>query len=492
LLTQILVEANSQDVARTWARWAFRTSPALAIDTVNFVANAVAVLREARTAASARSPGDVTARTTWRWVARGSTEPRGRVLIDQGSIRIPVNVRVVGGALIPAAGLSLAPGTYEIEAGAPGYLPATVTREILPGVTTVLAFNLTSAAVVSDVIADDVRRHTFANVAPLTARRFGTSPACIAGAYVSRDGLVLTSYAAIRGADSIVAEAGAGARPQPIRVAAYDVKADLAVVQVPGAARSDSIALASEIADGQSAWALRLADCRTATEQRVRITQWTDRPRGALELSEPPQGAAPGSPLVDVRGLLAGVWSSGGSAVAAANITTLLNQARAAAAQGRLLAVGEVSRTENHLYGSIIVASDMTGATAKITPLETWQWAGLQTSGAAPFTFAGPLGRYKVEVTGSGGARREQEITIRAAAQQRVVISLPKATLATQSQTSAAIPTRKRSKLPWIIGAVGLGGAGAVAALAGGGSKGNGPVPNPNGSITVRVPVNPP
>jgi hypothetical protein len=488
LLTQILVERGNQDLAKTWARWAVRVAPEMTIDTVNFVAGAVAAMREARAFTSARTPGDVVTRTSWRWPLRGSSERNGRVVVEPAAMPVPVNVRVVGGGLVPAGvGLSLPPGSYEIEAAASGYLPARLTREVLPGVTTVLAFSLTSAAVASDVLAESVRQHTFRNVAALSVRRFGIGPACAAGAFMTRDGLLLTSYQAIRGAEGASAVApGANIDGQRIRVAAYDVVADLAVLQLPGA-RTDSVSPASFIADGQSAWALRFADCRTPSDIRARVTQWTDRPRGPLQLSDQPTGAASGSPLVDVDGRLTGVWLGATGAVPAPKTVTLLNQARRNVTQNQLLALGDVSRRENHAYGSVIIASDLSGASARITPIEPWHWAALQSRGTTPFTFAGPMGRYRVDVTGPGDARREQEVTIRPGAQDRVVISLR--SIAAMQGGPATVQPKKKSRLPWILAGVGVVGVGAAAALGGGGGGGGGGAQP--GSISIQVPVNP-
>ncbi len=489
LLTQILVEAGNQDLGKAWSRWAARTAPDMKLDTVNFLAGVASALREARTFA-ARGPGDAVTQTSWRWVGRNSAETRGRILVEQGTMSVPVNARVVGGGLVPAGvGLSLAAGSYEIEAGAPGFLPARVTREVLPGVTTVLRFSLTSAAVASDFIAENVRQHTFRNAAALSVRRFGSGPSCAAGAFMSRDGLLLTSYQAIRGADSVALATGIAA--QPIRVAAYDVLADLAVLRVP-TTLTDSIAPAASIADGQSVWALRFADCRTPTETRARLDQWNDRPRGALVLSDAPAGAATGSLLVDVDGRLTGIWTGGTSGAAAPRAVTLLDQARRNVAANQLLALRDVSRRENHAYGSIAIASDVTTASVKLTPLETWHWAGLQAAGAAPFTFAGPMGRYRLEVTGAGDARREQEITLRPGVNERLVVNLR--SVAVGPGATAPAVGKKRKKWPWILAAVGGGGAAALA-LGGGGGGGGGPPPPPpvtTGSISVSVPVNPP
>lgn len=484
LLAQILVEAGNQEQARTWARWAMRTAPAMPIDTVNFLAGVVTALREARTFTRAQTSGDAVTRTTWRWAARNATDPNGRIMLGTSPMPVPVSVRVLGGGLISASGLSLPPGTYEIEAGAPGYLPARLSREVLPGVTTVLTFSLTSAAVASDVIADAAKARAFQHVVPLTVRRFSSAPSCAAGTYVGGD-LVLTTYSAIRGADTVVI---AGS-PQALRVLAYNAAADQVILQAP-APRPDSMAPSAVIADGMTAWGVRLADCRTPTETRVRVTEWSDRPRGALQLSAAPAGAVIGTPLFDVDGRLAGVWSGGTTGVAGPVAAALMDQARRNRASGQAMTPSELARRENHAFGSFVVASDVTGATVRVSPTETWHWSSLQAGGPTPLTFIGPMGRYRVEVSGAPGQRAERDVTIRAGAQERVMIPLR---VAATANAPATVSARKRSKLPWILGGVAVAGAGAALAMGGGGGGGTPPPPPPTtGTITVTVPVNPP
>jgi hypothetical protein len=490
LLTQILVEGNKPDLARTWARWAMRTAPGMSIDTVNFLAGVAAALREAKTFTGTRTPGDGLTQTTWRWPARTSTEPNGLIAINQGTMTATVNARVVGGGLIPAgSGISLPPGTYEIEAAAVGYLPARVTREVLPGVTTVLTLSLTSVTVANEDISDNARQHTFANVVPLTIQRFGAPPACALGAFVSRDGLILTSYQAIRGADSIAV--GMPGAPR-VTIAAHDVAADVAILRV-SSTRTDSIPLATSVADGQSLWAVRLADCRTPSDTRVRLTRWTDRPAGAMQLADALSGMPAGAAIVDREGRLAGIWTGGTSAVPSPKAAALLELARRNASP---TSVADASRRENHLYGSIAIAANLNGASIGVTPLETWHWEGLAATGPATLTFIGPMGRYRVKATTPDGATREQEITLRPGAHQRLVISMRAVATAAGPETTSTVAPKKRSKLPWII--AGVGGVGVAAAVAlggGGGGGGGGPGPgggNPApGSITIQIPVNP-
>lgn len=496
LLVQALVEGNKPDLAKVWARWALRTSPTLKIDSVYVVAGAIAALRDGAAFTRARSTGDGVTRTSWQWPLTGSTEPRGFISVERAGPNDSINVRVIGSGLVPrtASGLALAPGSYEIEAAAPGFLPARISREVLPGVTTVLRFSLTPAAVASDIFDDKVRRHTFANVAALSVTRFGTPAACAAAVSLGREGLLLTSYDAIRAADSISIKLGDGPR-EPARVAAYDPSANLAILQsAASSVRADSISIAPTVV-GQSVWGVRYSNCLTPTEFRSRVAAGLAND-GVLQLSDSLDVAA-GSPLIDVAGKLSGVWKSGAAAIPSTQATALLMSARTNIAQNRLLAPGAVSLLERHAYGSILVSSDVASATVKVTPLEAWQWTSLQSSGDTPLSFVGPMGRYRVEVSAPGPAKREQEVTLRPGVQTAVAVQLR-----TLAEGPLAIPPEVKqsggSKVPWVLAAVGgVGVAAAVALMGGGGGKSTTtttttqPPPVTTGTITFKVPVNP-
>jgi hypothetical protein len=490
LLAQILLENNNANLARTWARWATRTSPGLAIDTVNFIAGVVTALREARAVTSTRSPGDAQTQTTWRWAARGSTEANGRIVISQGTMPVPISARVVGGALIPAGaqGLSLLPGTYEIEAAAAGYLPARVTREVLPGVTTTLTMSLTSLVAVT--LPDNVRQRMVANLVPFTVHRFGTSATCSAGITVGRD-LVVTTYQAVRGADSIAATVAGAPR---FTVASYDVASDVAVLRA-STPRTDSLPLATTLTEGLAIWGVRLTDCRTASDVRTRVAQATTATSTVLALGDTLSDLPIGSPFVDREGRVAGL-SNGGAATAlpATRLLALLDSARRNPTRSTSLA--EVGRRENHLYGSMALSADVVGTTLRIAPIETWQWASLATTGTAPMTFVGPMGRYRVQASTASGLRTEQFITIRPDVLSRTTISYPRGVAAGPEAIIPPVAGKKRSKMPWILAGAGGVGVAAALALAGGGGppKDDGTVivPPTKGTITVQVPINPP
>jgi len=457
LLAQILIEEQQADAAKTWARWAMRARPDLPIDSVNFLAGVVTTLRAARTEAP-RTVADDKTTPTYTWPGANATTAESRIRVASSSSQLNVLVRGVG--LVGPEGLVVPPGTYELEVSGTGLLPLRVTREALPGVATSFAFNLTPAAAAAMTLAADVRARVFAATVPLSIARFGApQAACAAGVASGGERLVLTSYQAIRGADAVTANG-------EVKVAAWDVASNLAVLVLPAAAAT-TLASTADILDGQALWAVSLAECRTPAESRVVLQGWEGRPLGALALSEAPANAAIGSPLVDYRGNFAGTWSGGNRAAPASVIAPLLARARENVVAQRTLTAQQVAVQENHRYGSVVIAADVPNATVKLTPLEAWQWTELTAQGVAPFSFRGAAGRYRVDASAPGVAARTQEVVVRAGETTRSAISL---------RAVAAVPAgpavREKKGIPKWVWAVGIGGVAAAAALGGGGGGG--------------------
>jgi hypothetical protein len=482
MLTQILSEAGEESVAQTWARWAMRTNPTMRIDSVNFVPGVVTALKDARTnVVGSRTAGDDVTSMAFQWAARGSQETQGRLRFDPSTMPVPVNVVVRGVGLLPAGqGVSIAPGSYEIEVAAQGYLPARIVREVLPGITLTLSFRLTSAVVASATIAENVRQSAYRSVASLSTTRFGAPPACAAGTVVSGQGrLVLTTYSAIRGATAISAGFMGSTTPiTDVRVAAYDATANLAVLLLP-AARPDSSGMTANVIESQAVWGVGMNQCSTRTDTRALVNEWQQRPLGNLRLSETIAQGVPGTPLVDYQGRLTGIWTGGTDAIAAPNAMTLLTTARTNITAQQTLALVDVARRENHLYGSIQITSDVPTARVAITQLEGWHWRELATTGAAPMTFSGPMGRYRIEVSSTGLPTRTQDVVVRAGETVRANVALR--TVA-GSGAPAASARRGPPKWVWIAGG---GVAVAAIALGGGGGGGGG---GSNGGLTVYVP----
>ena len=97
-------------------------------------------------------------------------------------------------------------------------------------------------------------------------------PACATSAFVSRSGLLLTTYKAIRGADRVQVELSGGRQvSDEVRVAAYDVSTDLAVLQVP-TIRSDSLGLTTSVSGGQAVWGFGFAMCTATAGRDVQLS----------------------------------------------------------------------------------------------------------------------------------------------------------------------------------------------------------------------------
>jgi len=147
LLAQTLIEDGQDSVAGAWLRWAVRLSPDLQPDTVQFLPKVVTAYRAARDLVlSTRAPADSMTATTWLWPAQATGERVGRIQVAAATLAVPVRIDVTGVGPIGAGGsIPLSPGSYRITASASGYDSMQVTREVLPGVTTVLEFRLRSA-----------------------------------------------------------------------------------------------------------------------------------------------------------------------------------------------------------------------------------------------------------------------------------------------------------------------------------------------------------
>jgi hypothetical protein len=142
-LAQALLDDGQAPAATAWLRWAARISPALEPDTVQYTPQVGAALRAAREFANrTRSPGDSLVVTTWRWPAGSNDNAVAWMQVDSATA-IPVEVIVEGSTPVGRGGrVQLAPGSYEVRAAAAGYDTVRVTREAIPGATTLLRVRL--------------------------------------------------------------------------------------------------------------------------------------------------------------------------------------------------------------------------------------------------------------------------------------------------------------------------------------------------------------
>jgi hypothetical protein len=147
LLAQTLIEDRQDSLAAVWLRWGARLAPDMQPDTVQFLPSVVQAFRAARTYVNRTSvTGDTAALTTWRWPTPVTTTARdGKLQLTSPTAEVRFDVPGFGA--VPQGGsLSLAPKSYVVIAASADD-SARVTREVLPGVTTVIDFRLREKAV---------------------------------------------------------------------------------------------------------------------------------------------------------------------------------------------------------------------------------------------------------------------------------------------------------------------------------------------------------
>lgn len=139
-LAHILIDAKKDSLAALWLRWGLRQKPDIDLDTLAFPPSVLEAYALARSRVDPPAR-DVDTEILWSW-----NEPRSTT---HGAIRFEVaagaqlSLFVDGvGVLRPGESRALPAGTYTILASAPGYFRTRLTREVLPGATTGLRFQL--------------------------------------------------------------------------------------------------------------------------------------------------------------------------------------------------------------------------------------------------------------------------------------------------------------------------------------------------------------
>ena len=409
-------------------------------------------------------------------------------LFDQRGTPITAAVRLTW------VSTNLAVATVSFNAAAPGF--ATVTA-VSPGIAQIEAIsgNISSTIVVAvqapgieqqqvqpavtpdSVLPADISTASIGLVARIEPHNFGFAQPCRVGGFVGTN-LLLTTYRAIRGADSIEVVLSSGRRvTSRVRVAAYDAPSDLAVLQVP-VQRTGDLPVGQDPSEDDFVWVVGQPNCQNTQTRRTRIA---DAPSsGPLRLSQTFGLGQLGAPVINQDGAIVGLASGGSSAIRATDVSSITNQARRNLASGSLLTAIQVAEAEQHRYGSVALRSNMTNATARIAPLEDWHWPELAQQSTLPFTFAGPQGRYQVELVASGAVQSSTTVTMEAGVANQLLLT---PAILAQQETPVEEPQPPGAQ---ISPPGGGGGSGAiiavVALLAGGGAaavfllkpKGNG------------------
>jgi hypothetical protein len=482
-LAQTLLSEGEEDLANLWMRWAVRHFGEMQIDSAEFddpesIGNAY---YSAMGFVGASTADDSIAQTTWEWPEFGVPENSGTMRLVQEGLTPVVTVAIRGrGTLQPGESISLAPGSYVVSASATGFEGVEVTREVLPGVTSVLGFDLVSivveeVAVAPDVLPEDVETRVRGGLARFTAARFGTGPTCGTGVFVGGDGLLLTTYTAIRGAEDLEVTLQNGTRvDRDIGVAAWDTHSNVALLKLP-VQNSDSLEFTTDVSDGQWGWSFAHPQCASPAATRLQVQSWTGRPRGSLELADTVSFAEQGGPIVNQDGAVIGLGLRPLQAVPADHVNQILADARDNIENNRLTSVASVAARENHLYGSVRIQSTLTNARARVAPLEDWQWPETAASNLVPFTFTGPQGRYRLELQGEGAPVHQAEFTIDPGLLKEV--------------HEPQIAAGGGGKFPWPIALLGAAGAAVAGVLfLGGGDDPTPETPDERGSVLVILP----
>ena len=348
------------------------------------------------------------------------------------------------------------------------------------------------------ILAADVSTTVRSLVARIEPHNFGFAQPCRVGGFIGSN-LLVTSYVAIRGADSITVTLPSGQRvSRGVRVAAYDAQADIAVLHVP-VQRTGEIAVGQNPAQSDFVWIVGQPNCQGTQATRARV-QSAAAP-GLLTLNRETGLGQLGAPIVNQAGEIVGLASGGTGAVRASNISTLATQARRNLAAQSLLTPNQVARAEQHAYGSVALRSDLVGSVARVTPLEDWHWPELAQRSTLPINFGGPVGRYEVELLSNGAVQSSTTVTIQPGIAGSV--SLTPAVVAGQPQPQ---PVEQPAQVgqqpgggggfPVAVVILGLAAAGGGAFLLAGSSSGdgdngpiNGPLPTTGGiRIIVTIP----
>jgi hypothetical protein len=251
--------------------------------------------------------------------------------------------------------------------------------------------------------------------------------------------------------------------------------------------------LGGDARDDQFAWAVSYPACQAVPSTiRVRVTGVAGVLRHSGNLPESGVGAA----LVNNDGALLGIVNGDRSAAAAVSrVQSALADARTSPRQA---SVADVGRTENHLYGSLALRSDVSGASARVTPLEPWQWSTLGRDGAVPLTFTGPVGRYQVDLIVNGAVRASTTARLVAGTSTPVSLAPPPVAVAPPTPQPAAPPPSQAPAQPPVVRKRGSAVVPVVLLLGAGGgaaayflTKKNPdeePTPTANGGISVSVP----
>jgi S1-C subfamily serine protease len=322
LLAQTLIEEGNEPLAGVWLRWAVRTAPAVRIDTSGLMPATQEVYRTAlQTVATERSLSDSAIGTSWGWGTAAESDSPGQIQIAVAAEAVAATAEIEGvGTIEEGRSRYTAPGTYRVTIAAGTQDAVTVTREVLPGVTTVLTFDVAAA------LAEDVERAALGQLVRIAPRQ-QDDQRCWTGFFAGRDGLLLTGYRWMQEVHDVELRISDGRVISEVLVADYDAELDVAALKLP-VAWSDSLTLTGTVADGQDVWALGFPDCTTARVISRQVDTWENRPNGSLLFRDEVGWASQGGPVIDRTGAVVGFTARPLSATPSSRAAALLTAAR--------------------------------------------------------------------------------------------------------------------------------------------------------------------
>jgi hypothetical protein len=299
-LAQSLIGGGEDAAGSLWLRWAARHGPQWTIDRTYYSPSTVAAYdRAVPTVQTGGGLGSPSVTTDWRWPSGFDAGADGTLVVEASDGDVPLTVTVQGGGTVaPGGSLALEPATYELVAEAPGFEATTVTREVLPGVATVLRFDL----------APLLPAATESRVSPaLVTIRYtqGGQAVCANGLMARPGGLVLTSGSALGSEGGFEIETATGVY-RDVPVAARDARLDLAVLRLE-ATQQPTLPPATGVTDGQDVWSLFRSGCEDPTSARTRLAGWRTPPAGPVGVAPGLPAGALGGPLFDRAGGLIGL-----------------------------------------------------------------------------------------------------------------------------------------------------------------------------------------
>jgi hypothetical protein len=331
-LAQNLIGGGRPEAGAVWLSWVARHAPRWTIDRSYYSPSTIRAYDQAVPKVRSEEAADsLPVETSWRWPRAFDPSGRGSIEVATANPSVPLTVTVEGGQAIASGGsLTLQPGTYELVAAAPGFVTARVTREVLPGVTTVLEFDLppTLPSTTTDMASSALVRIRYTQ---------GGQQACANGFMARSEGLVLTT-SGLQQTSGLQVETSAGVY-RDVSIAATDAANGLAVLRV-GAAQQPTLTTAKGVSDRGYAWSLFHAGCGDAASARTRLSGWQSPPSGTVALSPGLPAAATGSPLFDRAGALIGLVTGPDRVAPIELAQELLNKATQSAVAGAQVGSG--------------------------------------------------------------------------------------------------------------------------------------------------------